>query len=740
MSDNDRVSDTANRTASSRATAEAGLLQPGRNCWQIAQTPRFSLLIDAQAYFSAVRQAMANAHRSIFILSWDIDSRVRLVPQGANDGWPEPLGEFLAALVKARPALHVHVLNWDFAMLYALERELPPAYGSAWHRQRRLMVQMDGRHPIGASHHQKIVVIDDRVAFVGGLDLTCSRWDTPEHVCDDALRVNADGKRYAPFHDVQALVDGEAAAALGELTRTRWRAATGRAAEGRAAIDISAQTADDPWPASVMPDITDLRVGIARTQPAFENEAGIFEIRQLYLDAIAASRRFLFFENQYFTSDLICTALSARMHDEAAPEVVIVSPEMQSGWLEQATMGVLRARVHGRLKEADAKRRYRMYCPHLPGLGADCLNVHSKVFAVDDDVFCVGSANMSNRSLVLDTECNLVIDARSGEDDEERARIRTALAGMRNRLLAEHLDTQPQAVADAIERLGSLHATIAELKRERRWMIEFDPIAIPSADALIPANAVFDPERPINPDELIAQLVPKDARKPVPRRLVGLGIFALALAVCALAWRFTPLGKWINLSTLIMLAHHIDGMPFTPLIVIAFYTVAGLIIPITLLIGVTGAVFGPLHGALYAIAGSTATAVCTYLLGRWIGRDTVRRYLGPRANRLSRRIAKRGILAMAIVRILPIAPFTIVNLIAGASHIGLRDYMLGTVLGMSPGIVLTVIFVHHLAAAIRDPSPQTFAILAAVGMLLIAVAIGLQKLFDRPHKRHTKAS
>jgi phospholipase D1/2 len=339
---------------------------------------------------------------------------------------------------------------------------------------------------------------------------------------------------------------------------------------------------------------------------------------------------------------------------------------------------------------------------------------------------------MSNRSLVLDTECNLVIDAREGNDEADCARIREVIAGMRNRLLAEHLDTSPQAVTGAIARLGSLHAAIAELKGERRWMMEFDPIAISSADALIPANAVFDPERPINPDELIAQLVPKDARKPMPRRLVALGIFALALAICALAWRFTPLGKWVNLGSLIAVAQRIDDMPFTPLIVIAFYTLAGLIIPITLLIAVTGIVFGPLYGALYAIVGSVATAVFTYMLGRWIGRDTVRRYLGARVNRLSRRIAKRGILAMAIIRILPVAPFTVVNVIAGASHIGLRDYMLGTALGMSPGIVLTVIFVHHLAEAIRHPSPLAFAILAAIGVLLIGIAVGLQKLFDRP--------
>jgi phosphatidylserine/phosphatidylglycerophosphate/cardiolipin synthase-like enzyme len=154
------------------------LLQPGRNCWRIEHAHRFSLLVDAEAYFRAVRSAIREARRSIFILSWDIDSRTCLVPGGANDGYPEPLGEFLCAVVAARPELRVYVLNWDFAMLYALEREWLPVYKLGWQTHRRLAFSMDGRHPIGASHHQKVVVIDDAVAFVGGLDLTRCRWDT----------------------------------------------------------------------------------------------------------------------------------------------------------------------------------------------------------------------------------------------------------------------------------------------------------------------------------------------------------------------------------------------------------------------------------------------------------------------------------------------------------------------------------------------------------------------------------
>jgi uncharacterized membrane protein YdjX (TVP38/TMEM64 family) len=156
-----------------------------------------------------------------------------------------------------------------------------------------------------------------------------------------------------------------------------------------------------------------------------------------------------------------------------------------------------------------------------------------------------------------------------------------------------------------------------------------------------------------------------------------------------------------------------------------------LLVPVTLLIAATGIVFGPLMGAVYAIAGSILSAFTTYWLGEWLGRDTVRRLVGPRINRLSKRIARRGIIAMMIVRILPIAPFTIVNIVAGASHIRLRDFLLGTLFGMTPGIVLTVTFVHNLAEVIRNPSPVSLAILALVVVSLLCVALVLQRWLPR---------
>ena len=711
-------------------SSSARLLQPGRNCRCIVHADRFAMLVDGDSYFRALRAAIRHARRSIFILSWDIDSRVRLVPGGARDGYPEGLGDFLYAMVKSHPALQVYILNWNFAMLYALEREWRPAYKPGWRSHPRLQFHMDARHPVGASHHQKVVVIDDALAFVGGLDLTRSRWDTPAHACHSARRHDVDGKPYDPFHDVQAMVDGDAACRLGELARERWELATGHAAEVRECTPDA-----ELWPEEVAPDITDVELGIARTEPASESHAGVYEIRQLYLDAIAQARRRLFFENQYFTSDAIGNALAARLLDPRAPDVAVISPRSQSGWLEQATMGVLRARVHRRLKASDDQGHYRMYCAELPGLAEGrCLNLHSKVFIKDDDLLSIGSANLSNRSMALDTECNLVLEAYG----PRRREIRAAISHMQARLLAEHLDVTPAAALDALARNDSLHAAIAELQQPGRTLTVFDPVAKPELESLIPQQAMFDAEQPIDPEALVAQMVPRDMGRPTPRHMIGLGTLAVLLALLAIAWRWTPLGEWVNLASMVKLARSLQEMPFTPLAVIAGYVVAGvLMVPVTLLIGVTGIVFGPIAGALYAIAGTVLSAAVTYGIGRGVGKSALRRLLGPRIERWNRQIARGGVIAMIVMRILPVAPFSVVNLIAGALQVGFRNYLIGTLVGMAPGILVTVTFAHHLAETVRRPSMGAITVLAVVASLLIASAIGLQRMFER--KRNAEA-
>ena len=146
-------------------------------------------------------------------------------------------------MLSRRPTLRVFALAWNFSVLFALERESLPAYRFAWNAHPRLSFHLDDAHPFSASHHQKIVVVDDALAFAGGLDLTIRRWDTSDHRLDNPQRVDPAGKPYRPFHDVQAVVDGAAARALGGIARARWMCATGER--------IQAVTTGSAWPAKM---------------------------------------------------------------------------------------------------------------------------------------------------------------------------------------------------------------------------------------------------------------------------------------------------------------------------------------------------------------------------------------------------------------------------------------------------------------------------------------------------------
>jgi phospholipase D1/2 len=679
-----------------------------------------AFLIDGEAYFAAVRDALARARRSFFILGWDIDSRMELVPGGARDGFPEPLGDFLNAVVAGRRGIRGYILSWDFAMLYSMEREWLPIYKLDWRTHRRLSFRLDDHHPPGTCHHQKVVVVDDAVAFVSGYDLTRARWDTCAHANDDPRRVDHRGQPYPPFHDVGMVVGGNCARALGELARDRWRRVTGRTPRRVVQAPV-----DDVWPRDIETNLTNVDVAIARTEPVFDGRPAVSEIRHLYLDAIAAAERTIFAENQYFTSRTITHAFAQRLAEPDPPDIAVVSPYIQCGWLENSTMGVLRARNHRALRAADRQSRYRLYSPILPWLDHEvsCLNVHSKVLIIDDDLAMIGSANLADRSLGIDTECNLALESRGDP------RIRRAIAGLRERLLAEHLDRSPEEIAAATASTGRLHRAIDLVAREgSRTLKAFDPAVDPTLDALVPAHHVLDPEKPIDPDAIVADLVPDEHIHSSARYWLIASAFVV-LALAAMAWRLTPLSEWLAFDRLVDIGVAMREHPWAPLAIMLIFVVAGVVLfPLSVLIVVMAIVYGPVLGPIYTLIGAALSATVTFWIGRKLGRETVRKLAGRRLNDLSRALAKRGILAVVVARLLPIGPYSIVNVVAGASHIAWHNFLLGTVIGLAPGVVTTSVFIDRTIAAIREPSAGTFALLALIIAAIVALAWVLQRI------------
>jgi len=691
------------------------ILKPGENSWRLEHVERAAFLIDGAQFFRAFRTAALQAQQSIMIAGWDFDSRVHLLSQDEYDGLPSQLGDFLQTLLRRKPRLHVYILTWDFHMVYALEREWWPLSKLRTHR--RLHFHMDAAHPVGASHHQKIIVVDDRIAFAGGLDLAQGRWDTPEHRPHHPLRVFPDGRRCRPFHDVQMLVDDGAAVALGELFRDRWDRATGRRIRR-----MKQRSPDTPWPGHIKADLEHCQVAIARTEPGYEGRVEIREVERLYCDAIRAARRHMYFETQYLTSHAVGDAIIARLQDREGPDILMVLHPNSDGWLEQHTMDVLRGRLLKGLRAADRYGRLGLYYPHVPGWDGECISVHSKVCIVDDVFARVGSSNLSNRSMGFDTECDLAVES------QDAPHIERGIAEFRNRLLGEHLGVPAETVADTLVRKGSLLAAVEALRTNPRTLNVFDTQVPPEVDSWVPDSALIDPDRPLDADAVVDGVIPKDQRRPARRQIVAGLSLVLLFAGLAAAWQLTSLGDWLDIPSLVDYAAAFKDTPSAPFFVIGSFLVGGLVVmPVLVLIAVTILTFGPLWGFIYSFVGMTASALLLFGLGHLLGRRTVQRLSGSRLNTLSRRLAQRGILAIVTVRILPVAPFSIINLVAGASHIRLRDFLIGTMIGELPGLVGLALFVDQVSGAIRHPGGGSLLVLTGVVILILLGGWGLRR-------------
>ncbi|MFZ3043368.1 MAG: hypothetical protein WA108_16530 [Thiobacillus sp.] len=221
------------------------MLVEGKHCWRRVRANRAAFLIDGEAYFDAFVRAALRARRSILIVGRHFNSRTVMGHGEWPRGVPVVLGDFLNFLVKRTRRLKVHILDWDFPMIHGVSREVPPIFGLGWKPRHRIQLRFDPNFPTGGSHQQKIIVIDDAIAFVGGMDLAPDRWDTPAYTADDPRRAIGDVP-YPPVHDVMVAVDGDAARALGELARERWRRGTGDTL-------AAAGNGSDPWPQELVP-------------------------------------------------------------------------------------------------------------------------------------------------------------------------------------------------------------------------------------------------------------------------------------------------------------------------------------------------------------------------------------------------------------------------------------------------------------------------------------------------------
>lgn len=477
------------------------LLSPSHTVWSIERADKFAVVVDAADYFRFAKAAMVAARRRVVLIGWDFDARIELEPDGQTVDGPNRVGRFFEWLAQSRPDLDVRILKWDIGVLRSLSRGETPAYIFNWLQPNGINFRLDSAHPTTSAHHMKILVVDDALAFCGGIDMTMGRWDTREHREDHPARRSPRGKLLPPWHDVTTCVTGPAAAALGRLAASRWEWATGEALPPVEPTEAS-------WPEGLAPDFEHIDIGIARSLPPYLDRPQVSEIMAATFALLRAAERVLYIESQYLAARRVCEVLAERLMEPDGPEIVIINPDTADGWLEAKAMDTARVRMIRMLREADIYGRLRIYYP-VNAAGRP-IYVHAKIMFADDRALKVGSANINNRSMGYDSECDIVVDA--GDDPARRAELRA----IRDGLIAEHLGRTPAELAAAMERsAGSLIGAMeALLSRDRKHLVPLRARDLTLAEELFAESDAADPIRPFGLRRILLSLT---RRAPVRR-------------------------------------------------------------------------------------------------------------------------------------------------------------------------------------------------------------------------------
>jgi uncharacterized membrane protein YdjX (TVP38/TMEM64 family) len=333
----------------------------------------------------------------------------------------------------------------------------------------------------------------------------------------------------------------------------------------------------------------------------------------------------------------------------------------------------------------------------------------------------------------MDTECDLTLEA--GGDAKAAAAIRL----FRDLLIAEHSGATPEQVAAAEKSTGSIVTAIeGALGSPVRNLVELPAPEL--TEAALTMARMGDPDSPLELEKIVAKVAPATANSKgfaIRKALYVLGGIVAAALVLALAWTHTPLADWVTRDSAMQLAQWFSGHWWAPLVVIVAYTPASFIMFPRWIITMTAVIaFGPWQGFIYGYIGILIAGVATFIPGRLVERDTIRRLAGRKLRPVTQFMENKGLIAVTLVRLVPIAPFPVVNLIMGAMRVKLWHFLLGTFLGMLPGMLAATVLSDQLAAALEDSTRVNFWIIAGVVLMLVVFAFFGQRYMRRHSAAH----
>lgn len=661
-------------------------------------------------------------------MGWDIDSRIRLLrgDDEANSEAPSVISDLLKWKAEQNPEINIYLLRWDSSLAFFAQREMWAK--EVWEEKTpdNVQTELDDTIPMGGSQHQKIVVVDDELVFSGGMDVSTNRWDTRDHPVVSEERNGPDGE-YGPLHDVQMVSSGPVVADFAKLVRWRWQ----RVAENTpidiredALIDEDAPV-PETWPDDYPPLFENVECALARTIPFMDEVEPAQEVRHMLLDLIGEAESVIYIENQFTTRQEIAEALNRQLKLKPNLSVIIVSSYEPKGKFECEAFWASRIEFKAILEKGIDPKRVKLTYSSIEDMQGRRAykRIHSKVMTIDNKYLVIGSSNISNRSMTLDTEIDTVL---FGNNKENQACIEQ----VRNDLLAEHTGRNIEAMPAIFNEDLPVEALMHDQIAHGYVLTEVRDEIFTELSGTNMFRALSDPEEPlISVPTFDGAALP--ARNPKRRSIMILmGLVIIAVLGGLMFWASQSI-PWLSSDSINAFLEKSRGTYFALPTVLLVYVVGGILFfPVTVLSLAVAAIFGPIWGPIYGMMGALMSSAIMFGIGKLSGNAGLKKLGGPKVAAVDEKLKRSGIVGVAAIRMLPIAPFSLVNLVAGISSIGIFQFLVGTFLGMFPPMIAKGLVGDSIAQIWQNPSPKTISYLVG-GIVLWGLMIWGSQKFAR---------
>lgn len=683
------------------ATKNHFALKESKDYWRKVQADFGSYLIDGYNYFQDLARCASRAQYEIIIVGWDFDIRIDFPSFKDDSATSHTLGDFLQKLTFKNSSLQIYILIWDAAPFYAAGRQQSSEIIRFFQQNEQIKFHLDSSHPFSASQHQKIVVLDRHIAYCGGIDLTAGRLNSQNH---DEDETKSNGSSYPAFHDLMIRVHGDAAAALAQIANSRWEKAT-KQDLFRRQFHVSKNTMDHTHF-----DFQNAQCLISRTMPQYGEQIEIREIESLYIKLIHNAKHLIYIENQYFASKIITDAIARSLKKKKGPVIIILLTPHHEGWFEDRTMGALRNKLINLLYEADIHKRLGVFFPYVPS-ASHGFTLHSKILIIDNHFAVVGSANLNNRSMGLDSECNISL---IGNDSQSKSAIKMLLM----RLLSEHLNMSLDEISENLKNCRDLLSIIRRRRKrahKSRCLKGYHTKANDWIRDLLMDIAIFDLPRPLAAEIEFNQIIIsiwKYNLKRKPKLVQTISIIVSTIILLS----FITYRQDEEIYLLIQQQH-----PMVTTLLYSFLVFFGLVsslllIPLLHQIIFLSILFSGLKAYLLSLMLVAYSSMISYIVGHYIGSQRLSTLLFQNMEYLAARLGKGGILPIIYTRLIVWFPFTLINLIAGAANIGIPRFFVGSMIGTLPSVLLIVAATHLIMIFISD-----FSISALLGINLCVI-------------------